>query len=272
MRVGEALTQARRQIPASEARLLLGDLLQQSAAWLMAHDELVLDATTAHRFLDWVARRAAGEPVAYLLGHREFYGRDFIVAPGVLIPRPETELLVDEACVEVGVGETATILDLGTGSGCVALSIALERPTVEVTALDVSPAAVAIARRNAAHLNAPGRILESNWFAAVTGERFDLIVSNPPYIRADDPHLRLGDLRHEPYTALASDDDGLHALTHIIGAAPDYLRPRGRLWVEHGYDQAEAVRALLRSAGFDDVVSRRDLAGIERISGGRLPS
>ncbi|MBK6637201.1 MAG: peptide chain release factor N(5)-glutamine methyltransferase [Rhodocyclaceae bacterium] len=234
---------------------------------------------TGARFADWVERRADGEPVAYVIGKREFYGRDFFVAPGVLIPRPETELLVDAVQSEfpqVGAGDTAigeataatTVLDLGTGSGCIAISIALEYPSTRVTAVDQSDFALAVTARNATTLGATVGLLESDWFSALAGARFDLIVSNPPYIRADDPHLCQGDLRHEPGSALASGDDGLSALRWIIGQAPEHLNPGGWLWLEHGYDQAEAVRALLRSAGFADVSSRRDLAGIERISGG----
>jgi release factor glutamine methyltransferase len=268
----DALTAARCRIPVSEARLLLSEVLGQSATWLMTHDDSTLSPAEGERFADWVERRANGEPVAYLIGKREFYGRDFFVAPGVLIPRPETELLVEAADPQVGAGDTAigasTVLDLGTGSGCIAISIALENPTARVTAVDQSEFALAVAARNATTLGATVGLLESDWFSALAGARFDLIVSNPPYIRADDEHLRQGDLRHEPHSALASGSDGLDALRLIIGQAPEHLNPGGWLWLEHGYDQAEAVRALLRSAGFADVSSRRDLAGIERISGG----
>ena len=279
MRIRDALAQARARIPASEARLLLSELLGQSPAWLMTHDEHALPLADSERFADWVARRADGEPVAYLIGKREFYGRDFFVAPGVLIPRPETELLVETAqsvIPQVGAGNTAitaakrtsTVLDLGAGSGCIAISIALEYPNARVTAVDQSGFALAIAARNATTLGATVGLLESDWFSALAAERFDLIVSNPPYIRADDTHLSQGDLRHEPNSALAGGSDGLDALRRIIGQAPDHLNPAGWLWLEHGYDQAAEVRALLRSSGFTDVSSRRDLAGIERISGG----
>jgi release factor glutamine methyltransferase len=283
----QALAAARRYIPAAEARLLMSELVGQSAAWLIAHDNDVLRDDLVTRFHALVARRAAGEPVAYLLGQREFYGHTFNVAPGVLIPRPETELLVDIArellAPKVSAGRTAitdtqnaTVLDLGTGSGCIAISIALACTDVNykvgVTAIDASTDALTQAQANAKRMNANVRFIHSNWFAALAdgAQTFDLIVSNPPYIAANDAHLSQGDLRHEPLSALASGLDGLDAIRHIIGHASAHLRLGGWLWLEHGYDQAHAVRSLLRSAGFESVSSRRDLAGIERVSGGCL--
>lgn len=271
--IADALALARTRIPITEARLLLSALVEKSAAWLLAHDDEALDEAQAARYADWVARRAAGEPVAYLLGRREFYGREFAVAPGVLIPRPETELLVEVAIAKVGSGDTAknpTVLDLGTGSGCIAISIALECPSASVIAVDASVEALALARQNAQRLRAPVQFLHSNWFAALGDARFDVIVSNPPYIAEHDPHLQQGDLRHEPRAALASGATGLDDMRRIVDAAPAHLHPGGTLWLEHGYDQADAVRALLRAAGLAAVASRRDLAGIERISGGCL--
>ncbi|MDO8348201.1 MAG: peptide chain release factor N(5)-glutamine methyltransferase [Rugosibacter sp.] len=322
--IAEAFAATRGMLPASEARLLLAHVMGKPAAWLLAHDEQTLPAETLTAFQALLQRRAAGEPVAYLLGRREFYGRDFSVSPAVLIPRPETELLVEFALRKVGAGEatgkttaqqegagqnparfavdalqggraknaqlcrpglsasrggllavadgdTATILDLGAGSGCIAITLALECPGAQVTAIDASPAALAVAQENARRLapQATVRFLASDWFSALAGERFDLIVSNPPYIAAADPHLAQGDLRHEPRTALASGADGLDAIANIIALAPEHLTPGGGLWLEHGYDQAAAVRALLAAAGFTAIEQHRDLAGIVRISGGR---
>ena len=273
-----ALAAAREKLPASEARLLLGYVLDRPAAWLIAHDDDMLEEADLLRFASLVARRKGGEPVAYLVGHREFYGREFAVSPAVLIPRPETEMLVDLALAqEVGVGATAkctatgatSILDLGTGSGCIAVTLALEIRQAEVTAVDASAAALSVARENAERLGATLRLQQSNWFDQLVGETFDLIVANPPYIATTDPHLAVGDLRHEPEPALASGADGLDAIRQIVAGAPRHLRPRGRLWLEHGYDQAAAVHELLAAAGFDDIQQHRDVAGIVRVSGGR---
>lgn len=265
MTVGAALAAARGRVPAAEARLLLCHVLGCRATELLAHPERPLAAAAAGCFAGLLARRAAGEPIAYLLGEREFYGRTFQVTPAVLIPRPETELLV-----ELGrqvPRSRPRILDLGTGSGCVAISLALELPAAEVVAVDVSAAALALAAANAARLGAEVAFVESDWFAALAGN-FDLIVANPPYIAAGDPHLTLGDLRFEPSSALACGADGLDALRRIIAAAPAHLAPEGRLWLEHGYDQGPAVAELLRQHGYREIASHRDLAGIVRISGG----
>ncbi|MBI3093571.1 MAG: peptide chain release factor N(5)-glutamine methyltransferase [Rhodocyclales bacterium] len=272
--VAAALAAARAKLPAGEARLLLGHVLQQSAAWLIGHDDQMLDEDELLAFASLVARRAGGEPVAYLVGFREFFGREFEVSSSVLIPRPETELLVEIALAKVGAGFTATgaarILDLGTGSGCLAVTLALEIPNAQVTAVDASAAALQVARKNAERLGAQVRFLQSDWFSALAGERFDLIVANPPYVAAADPHLAAGDLRHEPVAALASGADGLDAIRCIVFAAPAHLASGGWLWLEHGYDQAKAVRELLAAAGLADIEQRRDLAGIIRASGGRL--
>ena len=264
------LAEARQCIPAAEARLLLGDLLERSAAWLEAHREESLAADQLVQFRALVARRAAGEPIAYLLGRSEFYGRDFSVSPDVLIPRPETELLVDVAREKVGAGGTAKILDLGTGSGCIGITLALELPAAQVIAVDVAPAALVVARENASRLKAPVELLESDWFAALPPLRFDLIVANPPYVASGDPHLVTGDLRFEPAGALTDHADGLAAIRHIVTAAPAWLMPRGWLLFEHGYDQAVAARELLLAAGFVAIEQHRDLAGIIRVSGGCL--
>lgn len=268
--IAAALATARQTIPVSEARLLLRHLLSCTAAWLEAHRDDALDAALADRFAALVAQRAAGEPIAYLVGTREFYGRDFAVSPAVLIPRPETELLVDLGKAAV-IGTTKPrILDLGCGSGCVAITLALELSGAEVTAIDVSAAALDVARSNAERLGVQIRFMHSDWFAALDAEeRFDLIVANPPYVADGDPHLDEGDLRFEPALALACGSDGLTAIRRIVTAAPDYLRPGGRLFFEHGYDQAEAVAELLQAAGFEHIEQHRDLAGIVRVSGGR---
>ncbi|MDP1733115.1 MAG: peptide chain release factor N(5)-glutamine methyltransferase [Sulfuritalea sp.] len=280
--VAAALAAARAKLPVAEARLLLGHVLQRPAAWLIAHDDEAIDEDAMLGFASLVARRAGGEPVAYLVGHREFFGRDFAVSPAVLIPRPETELLVDIALKKLGAGAlcvpgnplrgqvTARIVDLGTGSGCIAITLALEVPRSQVTAVDASEAALHIASKNAEQLGAQLRIVRSDWFAALDGESFDLIVANPPYVAVADPHLAAGDLRHEPPTALASGADGLKDIRRIIAAAPAHLVPGGQLWLEHGYDQADEVCELLATAGFADTEQHRDLAGIVRVSGGRL--
>jgi release factor glutamine methyltransferase len=265
--VGGLLAEARLRIPASEARLLLGYQLGRNATWLEAHRDDEIGVASDYTSL--VERRAAGEPIAYLIGKREFYGRDFIVTPDVLIPRPETELLVDIAKTKVSLCETASVLDLGTGSGCLAITLALELPQVRVTAVEVSPAALAVALGNAQRLGATGAFVASDWFAALPPQRFDLIVANPPYVAAGDPHLEEGDLRFEPADALTDHADGLAAIRKIIAAASCWLADGGWLFFEHGYDQAAAARQLLEAAGFSEIEQQRDLAGIIRATGGR---
>ncbi|MFA6310558.1 MAG: peptide chain release factor N(5)-glutamine methyltransferase [Sterolibacterium sp.] len=268
--IAGALAEARAAIPVSEARLLLRHVLGHSAAYLAAHCDDALPADAAARFGELVRRRAAGEPIAYLTGLREFYGRDFAVSPAVLIPRPETELLVDLAIESLRGVSRARVLDLGTGSGCIAVTLALEAELAAVTAVDLSADALALARVNAARHSAVIGFVQSDWFEALGDERYHVIVANPPYIRAEDQHLTQGDLRYEPQRALASGDDGLAAIRHIVEASLPRLLPGGGLWFEHGYDQAESVRALLQRAGYADVQQHRDLAGIVRVSGGRL--
>lgn len=253
-----------------EARVLAAHAWAVTPAWLIAHDTDALPTEQAAAFDALLARRLAGEPVAYLTGAREFFGRDFRVTPDVLIPRPDTELLVERALAQIPPGRPTTVLDLGTGSGCVAITLALERPQARVTAVDRSSAALAVAQRNAALLGAPVEFLTSDWFAALAGRRFDCIVGNPPYVAAGDPHLARGDVRFEPAGALAAGPDGLDDLRHLIGAARDHLTPGGLLLLEHGYDQAPAARALLAAHGYAHPRSWTDLAGIERVSGGEL--
>jgi release factor glutamine methyltransferase len=251
-----------------EARVLAAFAWNVSPAWLIAHDtDLLSDAQTA-QFQMLLSRRLAGEPVAYLTGTREFYGRPFQVSPAVLIPRSDTELLVELALVRIPADQPSEVLDLGTGSGCIAITLALERPLARVTAVDRSTAALAIAQRNADTLNAHVEFLTSDWFAALAGRQFDLIVSNPPYIAATDPHLARGDLRFEPLSALAAGTDGLDDLRRLTSAACAHLKPGGTLLLEHGYDQADLVRELLRMNGIGHPQSWTDLAGILRVSGG----
>lgn len=265
-----ALTEARATIPISEARLLLRQVLGCTAAYLEAHRDDDLPAEAASRLSELASRRAAGEPIAYLTGVREFYGRDFAVTPDVLIPRPETELLVELAIDSMQGISRARILDLGTGSGCIAVTLALELEGAQITAADISPEALALARRNAARHSAVVDCVHSDWFESLGDVRCHLIVANPPYIRAEDSHLSQGDLRFEPRQALASGVDGLAAIRRIVEASPHHLLPGGRLWFEHGYDQADAVRTLLEEAGYADIQQHRDLAGIVRVSGGCL--
>lgn len=271
-RIAEALSQARAKIAMAEARRLLCHVLDRSHAWLAAHAEEALAEPAATRFAELVLRRTCGYPIAYLVGSREFYGRAFAVTPQALIPRPETELLVEMGIAKLGARAAPAILDLGAGSGCLAVTLALEIPTAQVTAAEVSPAAVLLARRNARELKASVRVIESDWFSAVAGAGFDLIVANPPYIAENDPHLSQGDLRFEPPAALSSGSDGLAAIRLIVSEAKHHLLPGGWLLVEHGFDQAQAVAALLQAADFADIEQHRDLAGILRVSAGRRAS
>lgn len=263
-------------LPRLEARMLLEHVLQRPRAWLLAHDTDVLPDSTVAQFVALVQRRLTGEPMAYLVGHREFMGHRFAVRPGVLIPRPDTELLVETALAHIRThgesGQVPQVLDMGCGSGAIAISLALACGTQAcVTALDNSAAALAIAADNAGTLGANVRFLTSDWFDGLPErETFDLIVSNPPYIAQDDPHLNEGDLRFEPQGALTDGADGLADIRILVRGAPARLNPGGAIWIEHGWTQAQAVRECLRQAGFTRVASLQDLAGIERISGGYL--
>ena len=250
-----------------DAQVLLLHIVQKNRAWLIGHDSDAASEDQHAAFAALAARRRAGEPVAYILGSREFYGREFQVSPAVLIPRPDTELLVELAIARAP--QAGHIIDLGTGSGCIPITLKLERPDLTVAALDISAAALAVAQSNAAALGAEVRFLPSDWLAAVAGERFDLIVSNPPYIDAADVHLSQGDLRFEPSGALTDGHDGLQHLTHIISAARAQLKPGAWLLLEHGWDQGAACRELLQQAGFSEVQTWRDLGDNDRVSGGR---
>lgn len=270
MKLDEALADARRRIAAAEARLLLGHCLGLDLAWLTAHGDEVIGPAMESAYFALVDRRASGEPMAYVIGHREFFGREFEVSPAVLIPRPETELLVELGLNAVRDRAAPRVLDIGTGSGCIAVTLALECPQARVTAVDVSLPALELARRNASQFGAAVEFHASDWFSALAGRCFDLIVANPPYVAAGDAHLCQGDLRFEPPGALASGEEGLDAIRHILAQAPHHLDPGGRVLLEHGYDQAESVRGLLVSHAYGDIEQHRDLAGIVRVSGGRL--
>ncbi len=257
-------------LPMLEAKMLVEKALGVSRAWMITHDLDELSDVQWQALQTLCARRLAGEPMAYIMGVREFMGLDFIVSPAVLIPRPDTETLVEKALDFLKDKTSARVLDMGTGSGAIALSIAHFAPQAQVFASDISQEALAIAQVNAEKFKLNVDFRQSNWFDQFCGETFHLIVSNPPYIHKDDHHLQQGDLRFEPMNALTDYDDGLRCYREIIQQAPQYLARGGALYLEHGWDQAASVRELLRQAGFSEVQSIRDLAGIERVSGGVL--
>ena len=250
--------------------LLLAAALGKSRSYLHTWPEKIVSSEDALTFAGFLQRRRGGEPVAYILGQQGFWKLDLEVAPHTLIPRPDTELLV-EAALELLPATPVKVLDLGTGSGAIALALASERPAWQVTAVDRVLEAVALAERNRQRLQlGNASFLHSHWFSALTGQRYGLILSNPPYIRADDRHLNEGDVRFEPSSALVAGSDGLDDIRAIIQAAPQHLLSGGWLLLEHGFDQAKNVRSLLREGGFVEVDSRRDLGGHERISLGRF--
>ncbi|MDR5834931.1 peptide chain release factor N(5)-glutamine methyltransferase [Caballeronia sp. LZ034LL] len=262
-------------LPPLEARVLLMHVLGWRRTELITRDQETLDDASVARFEALVARRLDGEPIAQLVGRREFFGLDFEVTPDVLIPRPETELLVETVLGIIAGTPNPRVLDLGTGSGAIAVSLAHARPDAKVWAVDRSPAALDVARSNAVRLldaaraGGPVTFVASDWTANLEPSLlFEAIVSNPPYIASGDPHLEQGDLRFEPRGALTDESDGLSAIREIVEKAPFLLAMNGALWLEHGYDQADAVRRLMQARGFSDVHSLRDLAGIERCTGG----
>ncbi|MDO9624398.1 MAG: peptide chain release factor N(5)-glutamine methyltransferase [Pseudomonas sp.] len=256
--------------PQLDAELLLAHALGKSRSYLHTWPERELDAPQLERYQAALARRQAGEPVAYILGQQGFWSLELEVASHTLIPRPDTELLV-ETVLALLPATPAALLDLGTGTGAIALALASERPAWRLTGVDRVAEAVALAERNRARLKlANASFVASHWFSALAGQRYQLIVSNPPYIAADDRHLAEGDVRFEPSSALVAGADGLDDIRLIIQQSPDYLQAAGWLLLEHGFDQASAVRELLSARGFSAVQSRRDLGGHERISLGRF--
>lgn len=267
--ISGALQWARTHIDAVDARILLRHVLNCPAARLVSHPEAVLSDDEWRDYQSLVGRREVGVPVAYLVGEREFYGYSLLVTPAVLIPRPETELLVELALAHFGDRSGTRVLDLGTGSGALAITLARELPNADVVAVDRSREALKVAMANALRLQVSVSFVMSDWFAELGGDAYDLIVANPPYIAANDPHLEEGDVRFEPSGALASGPMGLDDLAVIATLAPRYLTAGGWLFMEHGYDQASLVRGLLTDAGFSAIQSWQDLAGIERVTGGR---
>lgn len=253
-------------IDAREARLLLAEVAGFSQASLAASPEQEIPFEVENAFLEFVEKRKAGMPVAYILGRKEFYGLELSVNPSVLIPRPETELLVDLALERM----PASVLDLGTGSGAVALALKFHLKQTRVVAVDADASALNTAKRNAARLNLDVDLRHGRWFEPVTGERFDLVLANPPYVAEGDPHL--ADLRYEPRGALVSGADGLAAIREIVPAVGAFLRPGGWLLLEHGMGQDGAVRTLMAASGLGSVTTWPDLAGIARVSGGKLES
>lgn len=271
-RIDDLLRAARPRLEPDEADLLLCHALARPRTWLFTHGDDEVDALAAERFEALVQRRAQGEPVAYLTGRRGFWSFELDVGPATLIPRPETERLVELALERLPADQALRVADLGTGSGAIALALAAERPQAAVVATDASAPALEVARANATRLRLPNiEFRLGDWFAPLQGERFALIASNPPYIAADDPHLEQGDLRFEPATALASGPDGLDAIREIAARAPAHLLADGWLLLEHGWDQGASVRGVLAAAGFTDVTTERDLEGRDRVTLGRYP-
>jgi len=254
-----------------EARLLLQQVLNVNHAWLIAHADDTLTPDQHATFKALLQRRLNGDPIAHILGEREFFGLPLKVTPDTLIPRPDTETLVEQALQTIPEHAVCQVLDLGTGTGAIALAIAKYRPLAIVTAVDASKAALVVATENANNLGLNNVSFQySDWFSQLQVQRFDMIVSNPPYIAENDPHLSQGDVRFEPKSALTSGADGLDDIRHIITHAPEYLRPNGWLMLEHGYDQAQAVAELLAQAQFSNIGHRLDLAGIQRVTFGMV--
>jgi len=268
--IGELLQSVTNIVDRVDTRWILQSVLNTDAAFLIAHAEQLLSTDQIARFRQMLARRIAGEPIAYLTGERGFYDLVFEVTPAVLIPRPETELLVEMALSKIPSDRRCNVLDLGTGSGAIAITLARHRANTCVTAVDFSSEALAVARRNA-RMHAVKNVvfIEADWFSGFTSEKFDVIVANPPYVAAGDPHLEEGDLRFEPLTALVAQDNGLDCIRTIITQASDYLEPSGWLMLEHGYDQADVCRELLAKAGFTHLFTQPDLGGTDRVTGGQ---
>ncbi len=254
-----------------DLELLLASVTGRNRGFVLAHPEYLLSYNESRLYHQLLERRLQGEPLAYILGYREFWGLTLKVTPAVLIPRPDTELLVEQALAHWPEQSRAvTVLELGTGSGAIALALASEHPEAQITASDLSTAALAVARQNAANLGLRVRFVHSDWFDAISG-RFDLILSNPPYVAVDDPHLRDPALQHEPRMALQAGPRGLNAIARIIREAPDHLRPDGLLLLEHGHDQGAAVRQLLANKGYQNIQTLQDLGNSDRVTLGCWP-
>lgn len=255
--------------PRRDAEILLGFITGKARTYILAFGETVLTTQQEQQLEALLARRVRGEPVAHLVGEREFWSLPLRVSPVTLIPRPDTECLVEQALVRMPV-EACSVLDLGTGTGAIALAIASERPDCAVTALDLIPEAVELARENADRLGITNiRVLQSDWFSALNSQRFSIIVSNPPYIDREDPHLAQGDVRFEPLSALVADNQGLADLHTLIASSRQHLEPGGWLLLEHGWQQAQQVRQLFSRAGFVEIQTCRDYGGNDRLTLGR---
>ena len=269
--IEQILLRAYQRIDKIDAHLLLQHILVVNHAFLLTHSDQMLTLEQTNHFLHWVLQRSEGVPIAYLIGQREFYDSVFKVSDAVLIPRPETELLVDLALNLTPTDRACRILDLGTGSGAIAITIAKHRTLSQVIAVDVSADAISIADWNAKNLRVSNvRFVIGNWFAELSDEKFDLIITNPPYIAENDPHLQQGDLRFEPKLALSADHSGMNCISHIIQTAPQHLEKDGWLLLEHGYDQADKCKQLFEIGNFANICSYPDLAGIIRVSGGQF--
>lgn len=267
-----AVEQVRRRVPRLDARLLMQHLLGISHAQYLADPDRPLSGEQIEAFMTLVLRRERGEPVAYLLGEKDFYSRPFKVTPDVLIPRPDTELIVTLALKRLKALTWPRVLDLGTGSGAIAVTLACEYPEAQVKAVDLSPAALAVAQENAQRLGGKVEFVESDWFSRLGEEHFDLIVANPPYVAARDPHLLQDGLPFEPDLALTDGADGLSCIRRIVAEAPAHLVAGGVLLIEHGYDQAEAVRGLLAAGPYAEISTWQDLSGIDRVTGASCPA
>jgi release factor glutamine methyltransferase len=255
-----------------ESQLLLQHVLKVNRAWLIAHENDDVAANVQHKFDTLIQRRIGGEPIAYILGSREFYGLNLAVTPATLIPRPDTEILVDVALDKIPANQATQILDLGTGTGAIALAIAQQRPQAQVTGVDASKTALEVAISNSQQLHiANSHFILSDWFNELNDTRFDVIVSNPPYIEEADSHLKQGDLRFEPISALASGADGLDDIRRIIDGCLIHLKPQGWLMFEHGYNQAESVRELMAQTGLVAIETFKDLGGNDRVTIGKNP-
>ncbi|MCE7913365.1 MAG: peptide chain release factor N(5)-glutamine methyltransferase [Nitrosomonas sp. PRO4] len=269
--ISQALAEAHRHIDLIDARILLEHVLGVTHVFLLTYPDYVLTALQQEKYLHFVQSRKEGMPVAYLVSKRDFFDSTFKVSQAVLVPRPETELLVELALDLTASDRPYRILDLGTGSGIIAITLAKHRSQAQIVAVDTSDDALAIARWNAENLGVSNlRFIAGNWFDELSGEEFDLIVSNPPYVAESDPHLQQGDLRFEPLIALSAGKNGLACIRHIIEAAPSHLVNSGWLLLEHGYNQADECRQLLQNKDFSNIRSCPDLAGIMRVTGGQI--